>query len=59
MTFVLFYLGSTFSYVSMKFYMVWDLDFEYLKASMYVSKPVRLPVCVDQVYHVCFDIYGI
>lgn len=44
---VLFDLGFTFSYVSARFALGWDLTCEILNASMYVSTLVGLFMCID------------
>lgn len=54
---ICFYPGSTSPYLSMKFAIEWDLDYEYHDSPMYVSTPVRVFLCVGQVYHACFTMF--
>lgn len=50
-------LGSNFSYISKKFSICWDLDYEYLGAPMYVSTSIRVFLYVNHVYHACFEMF--
>lgn len=41
----------------MKFSLCWDLDCEYLGTRIYVSTPVGVSICIDQVYYMCLVIF--
>lgn len=57
MSSVLIDLGSTFSYVFVKFAIGWDLDCEYLDAFMHKFTLVGVFVSVDKVYHECLVMF--
>lgn len=57
MVFVLFDRYSTLSHESMKFAIGWDIDCEYLHTFMYMSKLIRVSMCADQIYHMCYVMF--
>lgn len=57
MTSILFDLGFTYSYVSIRFVLVLDLTFDILDAPIYVATLVGESVVVTHVYHSCFELF--
>lgn len=51
--------GSSFSYVSMKFSMGWDIYFEYLDAPKYVCILNKVYVSVFDIWFVFYNVHNV
>ncbi|XP_070041148.1 uncharacterized protein [Nicotiana tomentosiformis] len=55
---ILFYPGSTYSYVSSYFALYLDISHDSLSSPFYVSMPIGDSIIVDRVYHSCLVVIG-